>query len=67
MDSKLTARTVDPSFDARAAVTPAACPIAMQLALTRTEPCASWEVEMQRPATSTLVSPRGSRQRSGTW
>ena len=48
---------------ASAAAVPAACPMPMQIAMTRAEPSASWVADRQRPATSRPSRSRGTRQR----
>ena len=44
-------RGIEPRRAASAAQTPAACPVAMTIGITRYEECASCVPEMQRPAT----------------
>ena len=52
------ARRRRPAATAIAAAVPAAWPMAMHWAIERTEACASWVAEKQRPATSTLAASR---------
>ena len=54
-----------PDVAQSAAAVPAACPMLMHVPMTRAEPCASRVAERQRPATSMLRRPRGTRQPNG--